>query len=79
VYGKVQAEPVFDKWEVVSGDSLDREAKPRPLEMASLQAAARDFVLKARRRKGLAEGVTLSKFLEPEMWKGLEGSSVLDT
>jgi U5 small nuclear ribonucleoprotein component len=77
--GQATVSLVFDKWEVVPGDPLDREVKLRPLEMASPQAAARDFVLKTRRRKGLAEDVTVSKFLEPELWKGLKESGVLDS
>jgi U5 small nuclear ribonucleoprotein component len=75
--GQASVSLVFDKWDVVPGDPLDREVKLRPLEMASPQAAARDFVLKTRRRKGLAEDVTVSKFLEPELWKGLKESGVL--
>jgi U5 small nuclear ribonucleoprotein component len=77
--GQAAVSLVFDKWEVVPGDPLDREVKLRPLEMASPQSAARDFVLKTRRRKGLAEDVTVSKFLEPELWKGLKESGVLDS
>ena len=77
--GQATVSLVFDKWEVVPGDPLDREVKLRPLEMASPQAAARDFVLKTRRRKGLAEDVTVSKFLEPELWKGLKESGILDS
>ncbi|KAL1965952.1 hypothetical protein VTN77DRAFT_4892 [Rasamsonia byssochlamydoides] len=76
--GQATVSLVFDKWSVVPGDPLDREVKLRPLEMASAQATARDFVLKTRRRKGLAEDVTISKFLEPELWKGLKESGVLD-
>ena len=76
--GQAAVSLVFNKWEVVPGDPLDREVKLRPLEMASPQAAARDFVLKTRRRKGLAEDVTVSKFLEPELWKGLKESGVLE-
>jgi 116 kDa U5 small nuclear ribonucleoprotein component len=64
--GQASVSLVFDKWDVVPGDPLDREVKLRPLEMASPQAAARDFALKTR-RKGLAEDVTVSKFLEPEL------------
>ena len=77
--GQATVSLVFDKWEVVPGDPLDREVKLRPLEMATPQSAARDFVLKTRRRKGLAEDVTVSKFLEPELWKGLKESGVLDS
>ncbi|EED16006.1 U5 snRNP component Snu114, putative [Talaromyces stipitatus ATCC 10500] len=76
--GQATVSLVFDKWSVVPGDPLDREVKLRPLEMASAQAIARDFVLKTRRRKGLAEDVTVSKFLEPELWRGLKDSGVLE-
>lgn len=76
--GQATVSLLFDKWNVVPGDPLDREIKLRPLEMASAQAIARDFVLKTRRRKGLAEDVTVSKFLEPELWRGLKESGVLE-
>ena len=69
---------VFEKWEVVPGDPLDREAKTRPLEMASTGATARDFVLKTRRRKGLSEDVGVGKYLEKELWQGLREGGVLD-
>ncbi|KKK23791.1 hypothetical protein AOCH_000290 [Aspergillus ochraceoroseus] len=77
--GQASVSLVFDKWSVVPGDPLDREVKTKPLEMANAMATARDFVLKTRRRKGLAEDVTVSKFLEPELWKGLKESGVLDS
>lgn len=75
--GQATVSLVFDKWNVVPGDPLDRDAKTRPLQPAAPMAAARDFVLKTRRRKGLAEDITVSKFLEPELWKGLKESGVL--
>ena len=68
---------VFEKWSVVPGDPLDKEVKLRPLEMASVQATARDFVLKTRRRKGLSEDVGVGKYLEPELWKELQDGGVL--
>ncbi|PYH99551.1 U5 small nuclear ribonucleo protein component [Aspergillus ellipticus CBS 707.79] len=77
--GQAAVSLVFDKWTVVPGDPLDRDVKVKPLEMAPAMATARDFVLKTRRRKGLAEDVTVSKFLEPELWKGLKESGVLDS
>ncbi|KAF2756719.1 putative U5 snRNP component [Pseudovirgaria hyperparasitica] len=69
---------VFDNWQIVPGDPLDKEAKTRPLQPATAQATARDFVLKTRRRKGLAEDVTISKFLEPELFRNLKESGILD-
>lgn len=76
--GQATVSLVFDKWSVVPGDPLDRSVKLKSLEMASAMATARDFVLKTRRRKGLAEDVTVSKFLEPELWKGLKESGILE-
>ncbi|MCJ1242821.1 hypothetical protein MMC30_000016 [Trapelia coarctata] len=76
--GQAMVSLVFEKWNVVPGDPLDKEVKLRPLEMASVQATARDFVLKTRRRKGLSEDVGVGKFLEPELWKGLKEGGLLD-
>jgi U5 small nuclear ribonucleoprotein component len=76
--GQAMVSLVFERWSVVPGDPLDKEAKLRPLEMASVQVTARDFVLKTRRRKGLSEDVGVGKFLEPELWKGLKEGGVLD-
>jgi U5 small nuclear ribonucleoprotein component len=76
--GQAMVSLVFDRWSIVPGDPLDKDIKLRPLEPASAQALARDFVLKTRRRKGLAEDVTISKFLEPELFRSLKESGVLD-
>ncbi|TGZ79772.1 P-loop containing nucleoside triphosphate hydrolase protein [Ascodesmis nigricans] len=69
---------VFDKWEIVPGDPLDKDVKLRPLEPAPPQGMARDLTLKTRRRKGLSEDVTIAKFLEPELHKMIESSGLLD-
>ncbi|KAI5838968.1 P-loop containing nucleoside triphosphate hydrolase protein [Morchella snyderi] len=69
---------VFDRWNIVPGDPLDKEVKLRPLEPASAQAMARDLTLKTRRRKGLSEDVTIAKFLEPELHAMIESSGLLD-
>lgn len=68
----------FSRWNLVPGDPLDKSIKLRPLEPASAQATARDFVLKTRRRKGLSEDVGLSKFMEPELWGRLKEGGILD-
>lgn len=54
------------------------KVKLHPLEMAGPQQAARDFMLKTRKRKGLAEDVSVQKVLEPELLQGLKESGVLD-
>ncbi|KAH7025399.1 P-loop containing nucleoside triphosphate hydrolase protein [Macrophomina phaseolina] len=76
--GQATVSLVFDRWSIVPGDPLDKDIKLRPLEPASAQATARDFVLKTRRRKGLSEDVTISKFLEPELFRNLKDSGILD-
>ncbi|KAJ6782172.1 hypothetical protein PWT90_03604 [Aphanocladium album] len=68
---------VFDSWNIVPGDPLDREQVIRPLQPASAQATARDFVLKTRRRKGLSEDVSVKTFLEPEFYQSLMESGML--
>ncbi|CAF9937548.1 MAG: hypothetical protein HETSPECPRED_000577 [Heterodermia speciosa] len=75
--GQAMLSLVFERWEVVPGDPLDKSVRVRPLEMANAQQTARDFVLKTRRRKGLSEDVSVGKFLEPELWKSLSTSGVL--
>ncbi|KAL9608932.1 MAG: hypothetical protein Q9167_006255 [Letrouitia subvulpina] len=77
--GQASLSMVFERWSVVPGDPLDREAKTRPLEMANAIGAARDFVIKTRRRKGLAEEVSVGKYLEKELWQGLKDGGMLDT
>ena len=76
--GKALVNLVFNKWSMVPGDPLDKEAVTRPLQMASAQAAARDFVLKTRRRKGLSEDVGVGRFLEPELWRQIKEGGLLD-
>lgn len=75
--GQATVSLVFDKWSIVPGDPLDKDIKLRPLEMAPAMGTARDFVLKTRRRKGLAEDVSVSRFLDPELLKELKESGVL--
>lgn len=76
--GQAAVSLVFERWSIVPGDPLDREVTLRPLEPASVQATARDFVLKTRRRKGLSEDVSVAKFLEPELFSSLKESGLLD-
>ena len=76
--GQATVSLVFDRWSIVPGDPLDKGIKLRPLEPASAQATARDFVLKTRRRKGLAEDVTVSKFLGPDLLASLRESGILE-
>lgn len=76
--GKALVSLVFDRWQVVPGDPLDRDVILRPMQMAPVQGTARDFVLKTRRRKGLSEDVSIGKFLEPELYSELVASGTLE-
>lgn len=58
---------VFDHWDVVSGDPLDKNIVLRPLEPAPIDALAREFLIKTRRRKGLSEDVSINKFFDDPM------------
>jgi U5 small nuclear ribonucleoprotein component len=58
---------VFDHWEIVPGDPLDKSVKISLLEPATGYSQARDFMLKTRRRKGLSEDVSLRKFFDEAM------------
>jgi U5 small nuclear ribonucleoprotein component len=58
---------VFDHWEVVPGDPLDKSIVLRPLEPAPIDALAREFMVKTRRRKGLAEDVRYGRTRDTEI------------
>jgi U5 small nuclear ribonucleoprotein component len=55
---------VFDSWAVVPGDPLDRSVVLRPLEPSPPAALARELMVKTRRRKGMAEDVSVSRFFD---------------
>lgn len=61
----------FDHWAIVPGDPLDQQVEIRPLEAAPQMYLARDFLLKTRRRKGLADQVLLEKYLDDVVGMGL--------
>jgi U5 small nuclear ribonucleoprotein component len=58
---------VFDHWEIVPGDPLDKSIVLRPLEPVPVDALAREFMVKTRRRKGLSEDVSINKFFDDPM------------
>ncbi|KAI8847873.1 P-loop containing nucleoside triphosphate hydrolase protein [Chytridium lagenaria] len=58
---------VFNHWQVVPGDPLDKSIVLRPLEPSPAQHLARDFMIKTRRRKGLSEDVVVTKFFDDPM------------
>ncbi|KAG2486973.1 hypothetical protein HYH03_014346 [Edaphochlamys debaryana] len=65
--GQAFCQSVFDHWQVVPGDPLDRSIVLRPLEPAPVQALAREFMVKTRRRKGMSDDVSINKFFDDPM------------
>lgn len=65
--GQAMCLSVFDHWELVPGDPLDKQIVLRPLEPAPPEALAREFMVKTRRRKGLSEDVSINKFFDDPM------------
>jgi U5 small nuclear ribonucleoprotein component len=58
---------VFDHWAVVPGDPLDKSIILRPLEPSPPPHLAREFMVKTRRRKGLSEDFSITKYFEDAM------------
>eukprot|EP00297_Palpitomonas_bilix_P001843 CAMPEP_0113882254 /NCGR_PEP_ID=MMETSP0780_2-20120614/8845_1 /TAXON_ID=652834 /ORGANISM="Palpitomonas bilix" /LENGTH=977 /DNA_ID=CAMNT_0000869233 /DNA_START=47 /DNA_END=2980 /DNA_ORIENTATION=+ /assembly_acc=CAM_ASM_000599 len=69
--GQAMVLSMFDHWQVVPGDPLDKSVVLRPLEPASAAQLARDFMVKTRRRKGMSEDVSVSKFFDDPMLQQL--------
>jgi hypothetical protein len=65
-YSMVKLPVICDLKSYVLGDPMDSSIKLRPLEPAAGQALARDLVLKTRRRKGLGDQISVSKYLDDE-------------
>lgn len=65
--GQAFCTSVFDHWEQVPGDPLDKTVELKPLEPAPPHGLAREFMTKTRQRKGLEEDVTAYKFFDDAM------------
>lgn len=65
--GKAFSQSFFDRWDVVPGDPLDKSIVLRPLEPSPIEALAREFMVKTRRRKGLREDVSMNRFFDDRM------------
>jgi len=65
--GQAFGQSYFDHWAVVPGDPLDKTVVLRPLEPAPVPHLAREFMVKTRRRKGMSEDVTVSKFFDDDL------------
>ncbi|GAX78591.1 hypothetical protein CEUSTIGMA_g6030.t1 [Chlamydomonas eustigma] len=62
---------VFDHWQIVPGDPLDKSVILRPLEPAPVQALAREFMVKTRRRKGMSDDVSINKYFDEVLLRTL--------
>ncbi|ORX88712.1 P-loop containing nucleoside triphosphate hydrolase protein [Basidiobolus meristosporus CBS 931.73] len=65
--GQAFCQQIFDHWQIVPGDPLDKSIVLRPLEPSPAPHLARDFMLKTRRRKGLSEDVSINKYFDDPM------------
>uniref|UniRef100_A0A7S2E863 Elongation factor EFG domain-containing protein n=1 Tax=Trieres chinensis TaxID=1514140 RepID=A0A7S2E863_TRICV len=65
--GQAMVFSVFDHWNLAPGDPMDRSIILHPLEPSPPHCLAREFLIKTRRRKGLSEDVTVSKFFDEGM------------
>lgn len=65
--GQAMVHSVFDHWNVVPGDPVDRNIVLHPLEPSPPMHLARELLIKTRRRKGLSEDVSMSKFFDEGM------------
>mmetsp|Transcript_28010 Transcript_28010/g.39380 ORF Transcript_28010/g.39380 Transcript_28010/m.39380 type:complete len:1043 (-) Transcript_28010:186-3314(-) len=76
--GQAMVHSVFDHWEVVPGDPLDRNVILHPLEPSPPGVLARELLVKTRRRKGLSEDVSTSKFFDEGMKEHLAGEADIE-
>jgi len=65
--GQAMVHSIFDHWDLVPGDPLDKNIVLHPLEPSPPQHLARELLLKTRRRKGLSEDVSINKFFDDAM------------
>eukprot|EP00730_Choanoeca_flexa_P018120 TRINITY_DN8794_c0_g1_i2.p1 TRINITY_DN8794_c0_g1~~TRINITY_DN8794_c0_g1_i2.p1 ORF type:complete len:993 (+),score=308.44 TRINITY_DN8794_c0_g1_i2:53-3031(+) len=75
--GQAFALSVFDHWQIVPGDPLNKSIVIRPLEPQPEPHLARDFMVKTRRRKGLSEDVSINKYFDDPMLLELAKENVV--
>eukprot|EP00045_Choanoeca_perplexa_P006490 m.55495 g.55495 ORF g.55495 m.55495 type:complete len:989 (-) comp13654_c0_seq1:58-3024(-) len=75
--GQAFALSVFDHWQIVPGDPLNKSIVIRPLEPQPEPHLARDFMIKTRRRKGLSEDVSINKYFDDPMLLELAKENVV--
>jgi len=65
--GQAFGQLIFDHWALLPGDPLDGDVILHPLEPSPPRALARDCMVKTRRRKGLSDDVSISKYFDEDM------------
>ncbi|KAL1919373.1 uncharacterized protein VTP21DRAFT_2066 [Calcarisporiella thermophila] len=75
--GQAFAQQIFDHWQVVPGDPLDKSIMLRPLEPSPVQHLAREFMVKTRLRKGLSEDISINKYFDDPVLLQLAQTDVL--
>ncbi|PXF48545.1 hypothetical protein BWQ96_01714 [Gracilariopsis chorda] len=63
-YGSAFCVQLFDHWSVLPGDPLDKSVELRPLEAAGRKELARECMVKTRRRKGMPDDVSITKYFD---------------
>ena len=76
--GQAFCQTVFNHWQLVPGDPLDRTIKLKPLIAQPPTHLAREFMIKTRRRKGLNEDVSVNKFFDDPMLLELARQNMLN-
>lgn len=69
--GQAFCQCLFDHWQLVPGDPMDKSLVLKPLEPSTALFLARDFMIKTRRRKGLSEDVNVVKYFDQELLQEL--------
>jgi len=67
----------FARWDAVPGDPLDEHAFIPQLKPAPFNSLARDFVTKTRKRKGIGQDPSLTKYLDESVVMELKESGVI--
>ncbi|KAK1442820.1 translation elongation factor-related protein [Babesia gibsoni] len=70
-HGQAFCITLFDHWNIVPGDPLDKSIMLKTLEPAPIPHLAREFMLKTRRRKGLTEDISINKYFDAAMLQAL--------
>lgn len=76
--GQAMVFSIFDHWSIVPGDPLDRSIVLHPLEPSPQHHLARELLIKTRRRKGLSEDVSVSRYFGEDMKTYLEQPPLQD-